>query len=271
MIINDDFIKSGMGDGGGLSKKQLAILGIEWPPPKGWKDKVIGRKISDEEADAFIKLRKINSEPHPVGYVEKIGCPNHVFYFDGMCKPINPKGIAIGSYVVYDPRGAKLFEGAEEICREVDEATNNTAEWAGLVLGLRRLFDTNEVVERLEINGDSQIVICSLKTIGKTPALHLQKWKTEAHQILSGFNVEWTANHLYREDNAEADAIGNVFYETVEPFDDTVLDSNHWYQDPASKKQIKYLRILGYSGEVKTKGEAASLIDTLKKGKSLER
>ena len=31
---------------GGWTRKQLAGLGVPWPPPKGWKNKLLGKKIT---------------------------------------------------------------------------------------------------------------------------------------------------------------------------------------------------------------------------------
>lgn len=33
---------------GGWTRRQLAALGISWPPPKGWKRSLIGRPLSDD-------------------------------------------------------------------------------------------------------------------------------------------------------------------------------------------------------------------------------
>ena len=38
---------------GGWRKKQLAVLGVPWPPPKGWKKEIAGSKITVKQAKEF--------------------------------------------------------------------------------------------------------------------------------------------------------------------------------------------------------------------------
>ena len=49
---------------GGFTKKTLAILGVPWPPPKGWKKKLLGdmpirpKKIGEKKKTATKRKRK---------------------------------------------------------------------------------------------------------------------------------------------------------------------------------------------------------------------
>ncbi len=38
---------------GGYTKRQLAIIGVAWPPEKGWKVKVTPVTLTDESAREF--------------------------------------------------------------------------------------------------------------------------------------------------------------------------------------------------------------------------
>lgn len=42
----------------GYTKPQLAILGIGWPPIRGWKKEAIGRMITKEDAQKLLELAK---------------------------------------------------------------------------------------------------------------------------------------------------------------------------------------------------------------------
>lgn len=42
-------IEAGKSPAGGWTKQQLTEWGIEWPPPAGWKDRLMGIEL-DEEA-----------------------------------------------------------------------------------------------------------------------------------------------------------------------------------------------------------------------------
>jgi hypothetical protein len=57
MKITNEFIKLGASDRGGWNKHQLEVLGVPWPPTEGWKDRIIGTEISDEDAKEFLYLR----------------------------------------------------------------------------------------------------------------------------------------------------------------------------------------------------------------------
>lgn len=44
----------------GWSKKQLACLGIPWPPPKGWLRSLHGKRVQSDDWRRFLNLRKPN-------------------------------------------------------------------------------------------------------------------------------------------------------------------------------------------------------------------
>ena len=54
MILTKDIIKQAVSPKGGFTKKQLALVGIPWPPVKGWKKKVIGKDFPEETIKLFI-------------------------------------------------------------------------------------------------------------------------------------------------------------------------------------------------------------------------
>ena len=62
MEITEKLIAAGTSERGGLSKRQLALLGVDWPPTRGLKKSVIGRPISQEDAQEFIHLARRDVE-----------------------------------------------------------------------------------------------------------------------------------------------------------------------------------------------------------------
>lgn len=56
MIVTKEFLAAGSSENGGFSRKQLELLGVEWPLRQGWKDLLIGKEVSDENAQAFASL-----------------------------------------------------------------------------------------------------------------------------------------------------------------------------------------------------------------------
>ena len=60
--ITEDFLVSGMTSGCGINKEQFQLLGIEYPAPKGWKQSLIGKKISKETAQKFCDLKGVHKK-----------------------------------------------------------------------------------------------------------------------------------------------------------------------------------------------------------------
>lgn len=56
-LITEALLHAGCSVAGGWKKAQLALIGVPWPPPAGWKARVIGLEISDEAAARFVALR----------------------------------------------------------------------------------------------------------------------------------------------------------------------------------------------------------------------
>lgn len=59
ITLTEEMIRVGESSRGGYNKKQLAILGIDWPPTKGWKSSMIGKSITEETYQHFIEAKKI--------------------------------------------------------------------------------------------------------------------------------------------------------------------------------------------------------------------
>lgn len=57
VAVTTELIEAGQSDRGGWSKAQLALLGVSWPPPPGWKGEVIGRLVPQADAERFVQLR----------------------------------------------------------------------------------------------------------------------------------------------------------------------------------------------------------------------
>ncbi len=60
MIITDDWLIKNKTPAGGYNKKQFDILGIEYPPQKGWKEKIIGKDLCEEKVKEFENISSGN-------------------------------------------------------------------------------------------------------------------------------------------------------------------------------------------------------------------
>ena len=58
--ISNDFLRISQSPKGGFTKDQLKLIGVSWPPPKGWKKQVVGKELNPFVAFAFLHFH------HPV-------------------------------------------------------------------------------------------------------------------------------------------------------------------------------------------------------------
>jgi len=114
----------------------------------------------------------------------------------------NP-GVAAGGAVVID---ADTGEILAEVGVFVGIATNNVAEYAGLVGGLRKARQMDPVAP-IHVRMDSKLVVEQMSGRWKIKHPDMRDLAREAHSIIAGTEVtfEWIA----REFNSRADAVAN--------------------------------------------------------------
>lgn len=58
--VDKELIEAGKTERGSWRREQLAILGVSWPPRKGWKARleILRPVISDADARRFLELRE---------------------------------------------------------------------------------------------------------------------------------------------------------------------------------------------------------------------
>ena len=104
--------------------------------------------------------------------------------------------------VVASPRGEVLAELAEGI----GWATNNVAEYQGVIAGLRRARELG--ARRVRVRADSLLVVNQQKGLWKVKNAALRPLADEAARLARGFErVVW--EHVPRERNRRADALAN--------------------------------------------------------------
>lgn len=122
-------------------------------------------------------------------------------YFDGSIKGKNPGGIATYGWRILDEDNQEVAKGNGEALRGPN-ASNNVAEWAGCLSGLKYL-KSNNWSGNLKIFGDSQLVIYQLDGTYRCRRETLIPYYKEAQAILS----EWTWESIWipREKNEFCD------------------------------------------------------------------
>jgi ribonuclease HI len=129
-------------------------------------------------------------------------------YFDGLCYPRNPCGVAAYGYLIY--REGEIIHRGFGAVGEGKGMTNNVAEYEGLKAAAMWL-DDNGIGEKILIKGDSQLVIKQMKGDWQVNSATSKKYAPEIKQLLKGKDV--TFQWVPREENEEADKLSRVAYE----------------------------------------------------------
>ena len=92
-------------------------------------------------------------------------------------------------------------------------ATNNEAEWDGLIIGLTEAIKLG--IKELHVIGDSKLVINQVQNKWKVKAENLKKFHTKSQKLLTKFS-KITFKHVLREFNKDADRMANMAMDTKE-------------------------------------------------------
>lgn len=143
-----------------------------------------------------------------------ISSNSYLLQFDGLSEP-NP-GASSGGAVLFDPEGNVIFEAGQFI----SYATNNQAEYSGLILGLQTMIaQVPHAGTNLRIEGDSQLIINQVAGKWKVKNDALKTLHATVHEALSNSvfgNVG--IKHVYRENNKHADKLTNDVMKTRTSF-----------------------------------------------------
>jgi ribonuclease HI len=107
--------------------------------------------------------------------------------------------------------GAVIYHFGHEIWSDVffvgENATNNHAEYAGLILGLQQARALN--IKNIKVEGDSLLVINQMKGLYKCKSGNLIDLYEKAKELTLWFdNIEYC--HVYRNQNKRADELSNI-------------------------------------------------------------
>jgi len=153
------------------------------------------------------------ARPRPLFQLSQEGIPQQAeltVYFDGLCEPINPGGVATYGYIVRED-GRSLKEGRDFIA-EGRGASNNLAEYAGLVAALEWLLANGYREQEVEVRGDSKQVIHQMSGVWRVKGGFYTPKYEEARKLREQFNrisFKWVP----RKENTEADSLARRAYE----------------------------------------------------------
>lgn len=135
-----------------------------------------------------------------------------IAYFDGLCEPVNPRGVATYGIVI-QKEGKVLFEesGLAFAKPWSMEASNNVAEYSAAIRALEWLKANGFTASPIVLRGDSRLIINQLKGKFKIKAPRLKELHARASKLAKEFKnlgLEW----VDRSRNAEADRLSRIAY-----------------------------------------------------------
>ena len=133
---------------------------------------------------------------------ESAACERHLLWFDGGSRGNGQASSVAGSGTVIYRADCRVWAGG----RYLGSTTNNVAEYTGLLHGL--YVASRLGVTRLEVRGDSKLVLYQVKGEWKCEKPHLKPLCEQARRLRASFH-ECTLVHVPRAENAEADALAN--------------------------------------------------------------
>ena len=122
-------------------------------------------------------------------------------FFDGASRK-NPGPASYGG-VIYDTDGTELTT----FYKFIGKATNNVAEYKGLLAGLQRCKELN--IKELKVFGDSNLVIKQVKGEWKVKNAGLRPIYKQIKDI-QPFFTSISYEHVYRKYNKRADELANM-------------------------------------------------------------
>jgi len=139
-------------------------------------------------------------DPEAIEKAKKKIKPEETYYlfFDGACS--NNPGPTGAGYIVFDKDSKKIFSNSVFS----GMGTNNTAEYYGIIFGMKSC--QNIGIKKLQVFGDSQLIIKQMTGKFKVKAPQLWKFYGAGQDLLKGFD-DITIEYIPREQNAEADAL----------------------------------------------------------------
>lgn len=132
-------------------------------------------------------------------------------YFDGLCLPKNPGGIACFAFII--KKDGKVLHSGSGLAAEPmsEQATNNVAEYTALVRALEWLYDNGYASSRIVVKGDSQLVVKQMSGEFKVKNRQIIPLFQKAAVLRKKF-ADLTIAWVPREQNGDADRLSERAY-----------------------------------------------------------
>jgi len=130
-------------------------------------------------------------------------------YFDGLCQPVNPGGIACYAFVV--KKDGKTIHSDFGVAGEPfsNDATNNVAEYTALIKALEWLVANNFSSSKVEVIGNSEFVVNQQNGKYKIRSKRIVPLYRKVLLLRDKFS-DIHIKHVPGEENKEADRLTNI-------------------------------------------------------------
>ena len=133
-----------------------------------------------------------------------------VVYFDGLCQPVNPGGIACYAFLIR--RDGKIVHSEYGLAAKPysNDSTNNVAEYTALIKALEWL-SRNQPRESIRIRSDSKLVVSQINGEYKVKSKRIIPLYRQAMSLKNSFpsiEIAWVP----RQENREPDVLTNRAY-----------------------------------------------------------
>ena len=129
-------------------------------------------------------------------------------YFDGLCEPVNPMGVAVYAFIAFNEKQEEIYHDVDLACKPfTTNATNNFAEYTALIKALDWAVDNN--IKRPFIFGDSKLIVNQTNGEWKVKKQRLHRLYLIAQHSKTQCNAELT--WIEREQN-HADRLTQDYY-----------------------------------------------------------
>ena len=120
----------------------------------------------------------------------------------------NP-GPASYGVVIRDARG----EAVAKLKKYIGRFTNNVAEYYGLIAAMD--YAQSHGARAIRVESDSELLVKQMRGLYKVKSVDLQPLYERAQKMSKGFEL-FSVEHVYREQNREADALANEVLDETE-------------------------------------------------------
>jgi ribonuclease HI len=217
MIITNNWLIKYRTPGGGYTKKQFQILGLQYPPQKGWKEMVIGKELPTEKAKEFemistgdismsnqqsifqymnmnessLAMNRSENKCIHISDIEKY----HIDYFvytDGSCVNNGSENAIAGIGIYFGENDQRNVSK-----RVIDKQSNNTAE-------LQAIIDVYDIIkndihtQKICVVSDSTYAVHCITSYGEKQSK--ESWKKDIPNkdlVKKGYELYKDVNNIY--------------------------------------------------------------------------